>query len=61
LAHKKLDAAVAAAYDFHGDLTDEQILEKLLALNLKRADDEARAARIKKPKASREKTGDEMI
>ena len=34
LAHKKLDAAVAAAYGWPADLTDEQILEKLLALNL---------------------------
>jgi hypothetical protein len=31
LAHKKLDAAVAAANGFPADLTDEQILEKLLA------------------------------
>jgi hypothetical protein len=29
LAHKKLDATVAAAYGFPTDLTDEQILEKL--------------------------------
>ena len=33
LAHRKLDAAVAAAYGWPADLTDEQILEKLLALN----------------------------
>jgi len=31
LAHKKLDAAVAAAYGWPADLSDEQILEKLLA------------------------------
>ena len=31
LAHKKLDAAVAAAYGWPADLTDEQILEGLLA------------------------------
>ena len=37
LAHKKLDAAVLAAYGWPSDLTDEQILEKLLALNLERA------------------------
>ena len=36
LAHKKLDAAVAAAYGWPADLTDEQILERLLALNLER-------------------------
>ena len=36
LAHKKLDAAVCDAYGWPHDLTDEQILEKLLALNLQR-------------------------
>jgi hypothetical protein len=36
-----LDAAVAAAYGFPADLSDEQILEKLLALNLERAAEEA--------------------
>ena len=39
-AHAKLDAAVAAAYGFAVDLTDEQILEKLLALNQQRAAEE---------------------
>ncbi len=61
LAHKKLDAAVAAAYGFPADLTDEQILEKLLALNLERAAEEAKAAKVKKPKTTREKRADEMI
>ena len=37
LAHKKLDAAVFAAYGWPDDLADEQILERLLALNLERA------------------------
>ncbi len=37
LAHKKLDSAVFAAYGWPADLTDEQILERLLALNLERA------------------------
>lgn len=37
LAHKKLDTAVLAAYGWPHDLTDEQILERLLALNLERA------------------------
>jgi type II restriction/modification system DNA methylase subunit YeeA len=37
LAHKKLDEAVFAAYGWPNDLSDEQILEKLLALNLQRA------------------------
>jgi len=36
LAHKRLDAAVFAAYGWKSDLTDEEILEKLLALNLER-------------------------
>lgn len=31
--HAKLDAAVAAAYGWPADLTDEEILERLLALN----------------------------
>ena len=38
LAHKKLDAAVLDAYGWPHDLTDEELLERLLALNLKRAD-----------------------
>ncbi|MEI7901806.1 MAG: DNA methyltransferase, partial [bacterium] len=33
LAHRKLDAAVAAAYGWPADLTDDAILERLLALN----------------------------
>jgi hypothetical protein len=61
LAHKKLDAAVAAAYGWPADLTDEQILERLLALNLARADQETKAAKTKKPRISREKHGDELV
>jgi hypothetical protein len=60
-AHKKLDAAVAAAYGWPGDLSDEAILEKLLALNLQRAAEEAKAAKAKNPKTSREKNSDEML
>jgi type II restriction/modification system DNA methylase subunit YeeA len=37
LAHKKLDAAVFAAYGWPEDLSDEEILERLLRLNLERA------------------------
>ena len=37
LAHKRLDEAVFAAYGWQPSLNDEEILEKLLALNLKRA------------------------
>jgi type II restriction/modification system DNA methylase subunit YeeA len=61
LAHKKLDAAVATAYGFPADLTDEQILEKLLALNLERAAEEAKAAKVKTRKAQREKNVDEEM
>lgn len=35
-AHRDLDAAVAAAYGWPADLTDEQILERLFALNQER-------------------------
>lgn len=40
-AHKELDAAVAAAYgwtDYTPEMADEEILKRLLALNLERAD-----------------------
>lgn len=37
LAHKRLDEAVFAAYGWPATLTDEEILEKLLALNLERS------------------------
>lgn len=37
LAHKKLDVAVAAAYGWPADLSDEEILAQLLVLNLERA------------------------
>lgn len=60
-AHRKLDAAVAAAYGWPADLTDEQILERLLALNLERAAEEAKAAKAKKPNTQREKQKDELI
>lgn len=36
LAHKRLDAAVCAAYGWQSNMSDEEILEKLLALNLER-------------------------
>ena len=35
--HKTLDAAVAAAYGWPADLGEQDILERLLALNLERA------------------------
>jgi hypothetical protein len=37
LAHQKLDAAVLSAYGWPEDLSDEEILERLLKLNLERA------------------------
>jgi hypothetical protein len=36
LAHRTLDAAVCAAYGWPAEMSDEQILERLLALNLER-------------------------
>jgi type II restriction/modification system DNA methylase subunit YeeA len=60
--HRKLDAAVAAAYGWPADLTDEQILERLLALNLQRAAAESAAtAKPKTRKPQREKDADELI
>ena len=57
LAHKKLDAAVAAAYGWPEDLSEEQILEKLLALNLERAAEEAKARKSQSsPKRSEPST-----
>ena len=60
LAHKRLDAAVAAAYGWPTDLADQQILERLLALNLERAAAEKVAASAKKS-APRERNQDEML
>ncbi len=40
LLHKRLDAAVADAYGWPSDLNEEQILGRLLALNLERAAEE---------------------
>ena len=39
LAHQKLDAAVFAAYGWSPTLSDEELLERLLKLNLERAKD----------------------
>jgi hypothetical protein len=61
LAHKKLDAAVAAAYGFPADLSDEQILDRLLALNLERAAEEAHAFKFRKTQKQRDKSQKEMI
>lgn len=40
--HDELDAAVFRAYGWPEDLSDEQILERLVALNQERAEEEAR-------------------
>lgn len=40
--HEKLDAAVADAYDLSADLAEEEVLAFLVALNKKRAKEEAR-------------------
>jgi type II restriction/modification system DNA methylase subunit YeeA len=61
-AHAKLDAAVAAAYGWAADLSDEEILERLLALNLERAAEEKRATKAtSRKRSSRARTADEMI
>ena len=39
-AHDKLNAAVAAAYGWPADIGDEQVLERLLALNLERYEEQ---------------------
>jgi hypothetical protein len=67
LAHRKLDAVMAAAYGWvragqaETDLTDDQILERLLALNLERAAEEAKAAKTEKPRVSRQMREDELL
>ena len=43
LVHKKLDEAVFAAYGWPSDLSDEEILERLLKLNLERSKTKLRA------------------
>ena len=40
---RRLDAAVADAYGWDAELTDEQVLERLLALNLERYEEEGGA------------------
>lgn len=61
LAHKKLDIAVAAAYGWPEDLSEEVILEKLLALNVERAAEELKLGKPNKVKSSRGKREDEML
>jgi type II restriction/modification system DNA methylase subunit YeeA len=59
-AHKKLDAAVATAYGWPADLSDDDILARLLELNRARAKTEP-LTRQKKTVAPREKRDDEML
>jgi type II restriction/modification system DNA methylase subunit YeeA len=62
LAHKKIDAAVADAYGWPANLSDEQILERLLALNLQRAAEEKKKpVQPAKSRTSRAKQADELI
>jgi len=61
VAHRKLDAAVAAAYGFPAELPDDETLTRLLALNLERAAEEAQAAAKTKPKSQRAKAVEEML
>jgi hypothetical protein len=63
LAHKRVDEAVFAAYGWPGDLTDDDLLARLLALNLDRAGSAAAAgpggaapARAQRPAPRRRKT-----
>jgi hypothetical protein len=42
-------------------LSGEQLLEKLLALNLERAAEAAKTAKVQKPKAQQAKDAEEML
>ena len=53
---------MAAAYGWPADLSDDQILERLLALNLERAAEEAKAQQSPKRKPTqRHKTEHELL
>ena len=61
-AHAKLDHAVASAYGFNADLTDEQLLEHLLALNRERAEAEKSSKQTTQaPRISRDKSEAELV
>lgn len=49
-AHRALDEAVAAAYGWPADLSDDEVLARLLALNLSRAKAENASANDARPK-----------
>jgi type II restriction/modification system DNA methylase subunit YeeA len=59
-ADAKLDRAVAHAYGFPVDLSDEQVLERLLALNQQRIVNDKPAIK-KQPRVSRAKTDEELV
>ena len=61
LAHERLDATVAAAYGWPYETSDEEILERLLELNLQHAAEEAEVARSRKAAPSRGKNEDELL
>ncbi|MEY2479338.1 MAG: hypothetical protein QOI04_265 [Verrucomicrobiota bacterium] len=60
-AHAKLDRAVAAAYGYDVDLSDEQILETLLALNRSHAAAEQKSSAATKKRVSRTKSEEEFV
>ena len=60
-AHATLDAAVAAAYGWPADLSGDEILARLLALNHRRFAEENAAPPANKPRLSRGKHADEML
>ena len=60
-AHDQLDSAVAAAYGWPAGMSEDEMLARLLSLNLARADEEVKAAKGRKAKTSREKREDEML
>jgi type II restriction/modification system DNA methylase subunit YeeA len=66
-AHDKLDAAVAAAYGWPPTLSEDDILARLLKLNLERAEEEAKATplpsaiKTKSSRPQRAKDQDEIL
>ena len=61
MAHKKLDAAVAAAYGWPADLGEEEILARLLERNLARAAEETATGKPARSHVSREKDPEELL
>ena len=48
MPHKDLDAAVAAAYGWPADFSDDAILERLFKLNQERAEKQAQKGSVQK-------------